>query len=171
MSTNALERYKFEEYLETAIAGALDTLLAIPVYTTNDAAPEFIDDASATVTVSMGGVREDRLVTVLTDTGKHYVDYSHYDATLVVRIVIQPLNTSISWADEVSYARQVINNALIPTLNASLPYHQIEYILPTGSERTSDEKNRIVIPMNFSVLIGIKDSAWLPDPEPLPEPD
>jgi hypothetical protein len=169
--SNAIERYKFEYYLENAIEAVLGSDGIVPIYITSGTDDD-IDDLSVSVVASLGSPRQGHEYVTLRESGNAYTEFTHYDGVVVVRLVIDKTDVNgdaLDWAEQMALVRRALNDTSIDDINALMSYHHLDYLMPVGTERTTDAQNRMVVSFTFSFLMRILDSAFLPDPEPDPE--
>lgn len=161
MSTQKIERYKFEEALEQVLTQTLSDKGLAPIWITGDDGE--LQDLSLSLEVSIAGARADVSIPVLTgDDGAKYREPIFYDAMAVIRLVVpeqDEFGNQIDWAEQVATVRESIRERHMPAMNALLELHEIIDIMPTGTERTTFE-NRKAFTFSYSILFQIKQSAF-----------
>jgi hypothetical protein len=149
--------YEFEKKIEAAFDALLlsSSGIATLVKGDNVEAPTL----HYTTELTVGGSLPDHTVKVKTGVS----EYTHYSANLTIGLsmpIVNAYGVATDWSAVVGLVRERIRDYHVSTLNASLTYHEIAFIVPAGTQTQKTDDDNMLIAMSFSIVFRIKTSSF-----------
>lgn len=158
MSTNAVNRYKFEYYLENAFLNALNAYGLEQVLIMGDT--RTAPTPNIIVTASIGNTLTDYGVTI---PEINTFEFTRYNSTLTIEYTVPEQDANgnpIDIHEETAKVRAAMSAITLEDINADLPLHFVDMIQPTGTNRTANDQNHTLLTFSYYVRVEIKPSAF-----------